>query len=152
MNNRIGDVLFPHSSFCFCEYIRVLFLLYTPVHWLLPSTSGFVNSSVHFKPVFYLGPSIVNTWLSTIAVISGNMTFPHYRSDPSFPARRYRALPESAVPSFLPEGYFNDNEYASIINCEESVEIRDAHKKCRRYRLGWVPPGYRFQNWEHLEF
>lgn len=84
---------------------------------------------------------------------SGNVTFPHYRSDPVFPAKSYRALPESTAPSFLPEGYFNDNEYASVINCEESVEICDSHiNKCWSLKMGWMPPGERLQNWDHSNF
>ena len=81
------------------------------------------------------------------------MTFPQYRSDPIFPAQRYRALFESIGPSFLPVGYFNDNEYSSAISCEENVEICDAQiNRCGSFPRGFSRPDIWLRNWEHHDF
>ena len=110
-----------------------------------------MDSKGHFKPIFDPGPSLANGW-SNIEIRSGNMTFPHYCSDPVFPAKRYRTWDPTA-PLGLSEGYFNDSMYASVISCQEGVEICNLHtNKCWNPKLGWKDPANRLQNLENLKY
>lgn len=116
---------------------------------LSSSTSGIGRPKAHFKLAFEMRPPRQPpdpSWLCIIEVNSGNMTFKHYRSDPVFPAKRFREFSEHSSPFYLPEGYFNDNEYASVITCEEGTEICNLRtNKCWLYNEGWKDPQTAFE-------
>ena len=83
------------------------------------SEGSMTDNGSHFKPTFSPHMPLTYAWRSIITINSGNMTFQNSRSDPVFPAKRYRNVSE-VLPNVLEEGYYNDNAYASVISCHEA--------------------------------
>lgn len=82
-----------------------------------------------------------------------NVTFRHHRSDPVFSAQRYRTSPDGTVTWLLDDGYFNDQEFNSVNNCQESAEICSVdERKCGALHTCTLPPGLRLNAWRQFNY
>ena len=93
-------------------------------------------------------PRINSSWRTTLEVHSKNMTFWQHRSDSVFPTNGFRASSEGEEsPFYWPYGYFNNNKYASVIYCEEGVELCDLRSGgCWLGPMTWADPHLFFKS------
>ena len=94
------------------------------------------------------------SWSVTLWISSKEMTYPYRRFDPVFPAHTHRWTSDPVLSWYEPTGYYNNETYASMILCQENIEICDSNTNtCQLGHPGWGNPRrilYNHKNFGHV--